>query len=767
MRRRKYSGIVPLLVAMLLLLTACDGGELHPTPTGEILDRSPAATGVTPTPMATEKVPSPTATAVPTHAPATFHIEEDSATLMNQDAPTLEVSSDDEAVQNDRVPEAEYLTVEVPPCTPIEGSSVDPCEPYAIVSRAGATRPPGGSPVLGDAPKSIRGYLDGSSILTPVHIVLRGTFIPDSIRCLSGIPYIHPSYMDPGSTFGSSLMIECYADMRVGAYILGSGPPKLTVRVEFEHYYPEWDAEIAKEHSEHPEAIAVGVSWTQEDVTEGIRFAHEDRISNGQRGNSGNRVTQGIPGREVMLFVGTGHTIEMESWAVHSMWDIQRRGEGDNETVVVVHPYAKLWKDRDPEGFQTHLAKLEMSLPSFTQAVSSAHSARVSDNGGRIVAANHRARNMDVDAPMIQTDANKLTQFYTSVGAYADPNSPPAKPPPPCAAALPDGDHPRLMPDCLALLAAKDILRGTGSLNWDIGTAITSWDGITVAGTPKRVTKVKLANKSLTGSIPEDLVGLDALTELKLSGNSLTGCIPLGLKSVATNDLSSLKLLYCQPPAPTGLAAGTVGETSVPLTWTAVANTSKYRVEYRLDGASSWTVSSDALTGTSHTVSGLSCGKKHQFRVSAYGSGTTYAAAWSDPSAAVEASAAACVTPAFGKASYSFTVSQPAYTGNSVGTVSATDPNGDRLTYSITAGNQSLAFAIGGSTGAITLAGVVTGGSSHTLTVEASDGTNKDTATVSVKVDPCPNNDLPGVDQDVSPGQPPGCGPDDGAVGPG
>ncbi len=632
-----------------------------------------------------------------------------------------------------------------PPCEPIKDSHIDPCEPGIEIDTTPLSPPRSGWIHDYSTPFTVRNILDGDSLASISHTVVRGTFIPNTARCDSGVPYRVPSYIQPGY-FQNSIAIQCYADVRTNAYILGIGPPQLTVQVAFHHYWDGYYAGIAED-----EGIA------EAEVVETIRAAHVFTLEH----------DPGIYGREVVLFLGPSHNHATEVWEIFALWDVQRQ---EDNSVIAVHPDRDSWKELRPDDYETHKSKLELSLPKLTKDVSTADDARRRENGKRIAPDNIESKAPGVTLPMLETDINRLGDFLKATGAYNHEDGPPVKPPPPCGLAVSNQTkNPGLMQDCIALLAARDTLRGTGSLNWDTSIAITSWDGITVAGTPKRVTKVKLANKSLTGSIPEDLADLDGLTELKLAGNSLTGCIPLGLKSVATNDLASLKLLYCRPPAPTGLTAGTVGKTSVPLTWTAVANTSKYRVEYRLDSASSWTVDSDALTGASHTVSGLSCGKKHQFRVSAYGSGTTYAAAWSEPSAAVEATTAACVTPVFGEASYSFTVSQPAYTGNSVGTVSATDPNGDSLTYSITAGNQSLAFAIGGSSGAITLAGVVTGGSSHTLTVEASDGTNKAAATVSVKVDPCPNNDLPGVDQDVGlgPGQPPGCGPDDGAVGPG
>ena len=228
----------------------------------------------------------------------------------------------------------------------------------------------------------------------------------------------------------------------------------------------------------------------------------------------------------------------------------------------------------------------------------------------------------------------------------------------PCVGAAPnEADNPALMRDCIRLLAMKDTLRGTATLNWGLDTAITNWDGVTLNGTPSRVSRLLLPNKrltgsipssfgsffhlthlthlnlsgnSLTGNIPPELERLEGLAELRLSGNSLTGCIPLPLKDVATNDLSSLNLLYCHPPKPENLTVGTVGETSVSLSWDAVTNASKYRVEYVPGGGGQVVTDDDAITGTTHTVHGLTCESEYRFLVSAYASGTEYAAAWSD-----------------------------------------------------------------------------------------------------------------------------------------
>ena len=165
---------------------------------------------------------------------------------------------------------------------------------------------------------------------------------------------------------------------------------------------------------------------------------------------------------------------------------------------------------------------------------------------------------------MLVTDANRLSQFMTDIGAYDHPDGPPVQPPPPCGLSVPNqSDNPGLVRDCMTLLAAKDTLRGTGSLNWGTDTTIASWDGVTTSSTPSGITKLELSDEdltgtippelggptgssptldlssnSLTGEIPRELGGLSNLESLKLTGNSLTGCIPAALKDVATNDLS-------------------------------------------------------------------------------------------------------------------------------------------------------------------------------------------------------------------------------------
>ena len=48
-------------------------------------------------------------------------------------------------------------------------------------------------------------------------------------------------------------------------------------------------------------------------------------------------------------------------------------------------------------------------------------------------------------------------------------------------------DNPGLVSDCSALLAARDTLAGSATLNWSADLAIEDWDGVTVRGLPRRV----------------------------------------------------------------------------------------------------------------------------------------------------------------------------------------------------------------------------------------------------------------------------------------
>ena len=128
-------------------------------------------------------------------------------------------------------------------------------------------------------------------------------------------------------------------------------------------------------------------------------------------------------------------------------------------------------------------------------------------------------------------------------------------------------DNPGLVSDCEVLLADRDTLAGPGMLDWSDSTPIADWDGVTLGGTPQRVTDLYLTNKGLTGTIPAALGNLAKLESLDLgvnytcdsdgcrpeppSVNQLTGSIPPELGSLANLtwlDLDGNQLTGSIPP---------------------------------------------------------------------------------------------------------------------------------------------------------------------------------------------------------------------------
>ena len=111
-------------------------------------------------------------------------------------------------------------------------------------------------------------------------------------------------------------------------------------------------------------------------------------------------------------------------------------------------------------------------------------------------------------------------------GHSGTPTIPTLARPETCGGAVADKSNTGLLADCNALLAARDTLRGTAALNWAPDTPIAQWDGITLGGSPQRVTGVKLHRKELSGQIPVEIGNLAMLEELWLYSNELSGAIP-------------------------------------------------------------------------------------------------------------------------------------------------------------------------------------------------------------------------------------------------
>ena len=106
-----------------------------------------------------------------------------------------------------------------------------------------------------------------------------------------------------------------------------------------------------------------------------------------------------------------------------------------------------------------------------------------------------------------------------------------------------------LVADCESLLGLRGTIRGSGKLNWTAGKAMSDWMGVTVSGTPQRVTGLNLANLGLDGELSGLLGELTGLTTLNLSGNALTGMIPSKLELLSLTSVTLDETFEgCAPP---------------------------------------------------------------------------------------------------------------------------------------------------------------------------------------------------------------------------
>ena len=331
-----------------------------------------------------------------------------------------EESAAETATEHERT----YLTEPVPACVPTL-SELDPC-PVDLPAQEGAT-----SSLASFVPVAINSFTEhlvydpekraGNSS----HIVVRGTVKTNTTRCDVYRIKISERRAQRLQSLGILPVVDqyiigryhysCFADIAVKEYIVGSGPPTLTVVLSFIYVREHHLNDLGKVKDRHLEL-------------------------------SGDPEKKSISyeGREIIFFLGPSPSLAVEAWAGlggYNMWFLQQT---DGEIRAVAQ---NIWR---ATGIEEIRKTLDRPLDEMVADIKQAAINREAITDGRI--------GLDPDLPMLITDAHNLRDYYISVGAvYDDTENATVLPPPvpgeddPTAPTLPvatgappasDGDDP-------------------------------------------------------------------------------------------------------------------------------------------------------------------------------------------------------------------------------------------------------------------------------------------------------------------------------------
>ena len=295
-------------------------------------------------------------------------------------------------------PAVSYLKESIPPCVPIEGSGLDPC-PQQIPP--GDIQGPHTSIRLPDELRTISEFFNKKGSTNNPHVVVRGTVLPNTIRC--GLyPFIWHNYSADRQR-EDHLKYYCFAEVRINEYIVGTGPPQLTISLF--------------------QGTALGdlTDWGATEIggTGGEELA---RYMNYPL----TRLDPVYGGRELILFLHVSYTNAVETWlapAGGSRWFLQR----DGDDLRAVSDRIR-WARTDE-----HHRWLDRPLADLIREIEQAAEDRATIDGGRI--------GSDPSLPLYVSDANKLVDFYKTVGAVYVGDGATLLPPP-----VPGGDEPARPP---------------------------------------------------------------------------------------------------------------------------------------------------------------------------------------------------------------------------------------------------------------------------------------------------------------------------------
>lgn len=283
----------------------------------------------------------------------------------------------------------EYLNeIQIPCETSYE--NVDPCAQrtsftYDGVGASGRD--------IGDEPWTYEQLLNNSygsngpynhsrfDLMSATHIVIRATPMIDTTKCES-FTVEFPSWAitadelaDISRHFDFDNMghFLCRVDVDVHEYIVGTGPPVLTV-VHGEFGFP-----VSRDAN--PE---------------------EARVLEPLRDSMVGYMTDDFEGFEWVLWLHPSYTASLKLWMVRHSWDVQMQNGSE---VVVVAPYAHYFNHFGYSPENDHL--IVPSLGEFKSAIGEANRSRASRTGGRI--------GVFDDVPPLVTDANRISGYFANL----------------------------------------------------------------------------------------------------------------------------------------------------------------------------------------------------------------------------------------------------------------------------------------------------------------------------------------------------------------
>lgn len=283
-----------------------------------------------------------------------------------------------------------YLEEVISPCIPLWNSSHEPClsEVVNVESYSGSR-----SMRWPDFSNWTSFLLGDGDFTLAVHLVVRGEARFDTTRC-EAYPRRLGNYwyhMVPETdTYvidfmeNSGLDYRCYIDIGIKEYIVGSGPPVLTISIHRESIDT---IESDLDFNEWPEAKKD--KWVRE-----IMRSPQSRVANAYEG------------KELLLFLGIPATITVESfevsWPIAGLWFVQKVGD-EIRAVSQGIEYAQTEEER---------GWLDLLYDDLVEKVKRAATERATLTDGRIGLASF--------LPLLIKDANLLRDYYISEGAVYD-----------------------------------------------------------------------------------------------------------------------------------------------------------------------------------------------------------------------------------------------------------------------------------------------------------------------------------------------------------